>query len=145
MMVAHADLRQSMNPRERTLEVFRQKAETGSNEALLAALADDVRWTIPGSCSASRLYEGRADLVDNILTPLGRRLEGKVRSHVHEVLDAGETIIVRWRGESRTLWGEPYENEYCWHLTWSGDRIVRVVAYLDTLLLERVMSHELSP
>ncbi len=129
--------------RERTLEIFRLKADTGGNEALLAALDDGVRWTIPGSCSASRTYEGKADLVEGILAPLGRRLEGAVRSRVHEVLEAGDTIIVRWRGEGRTLWGEAYENEYCWHLTWKDGRIVRVVAYLDTLLLERVMSHEL--
>jgi ketosteroid isomerase-like protein len=127
---------------ERTLEIFRLKAETGGNEALLAALDDDVRWTIPGSCCASRTYEGKADLVEGILAPLGRRLEGAVRSRVHEVLDAGDTIIVRWRGEGRTTWGEPYENEYCWHLTWNAGRIVRVVAYLDTLLLEHVMSRE---
>ena len=101
--------------RERTLEIFRLKADTGGNEALLAALDDGVRWTIPGSCSASRTYEGKADLVEGILAPLGRRLEGAVRSRVHEVLEAGDTIIVRWRGEGRTLWGEAYENEYCWH------------------------------
>jgi len=132
-----------MTPLERTREIFRQKAETGSNEALLAALDDDVRWTIAGSGCASRLYEGKVDLVEGILAPLARRLTGSVRSQVHEMLDAGDTIIVRWRGASQTLWGDPYENEYCWHLTWKAGRIVRVVAYIDTLLLERVMSHEL--
>jgi ketosteroid isomerase-like protein len=132
-----------MTNHEHTLEIFRIKAETGSNEALLAALDADVLWTITGSGCASRTYHGKADLVDHILAPLARRLEGTVRSRVEEVLDAGDTVIVRWTGESRTLWGEPYENEYCWLLTWDRGRIVRVVAYLDTLLLERVMTHEL--
>jgi ketosteroid isomerase-like protein len=132
-----------MNNHERTLESFRRKAETGSNEALLAALDDEVRWTLTGSCGVSRTYEGKADLVDNLLAPLAQRLEGAIRSQVEEVLDAGDTLIVRWRGDGRTLWGEPYENEYCWHLTWEAGRIVRVVAYLDTLLLERVMLHEM--
>jgi hypothetical protein len=127
-------------PRERTLAIFASKAETGSNEALLAALADDVQWTIAGSSRLSRTYRSKADLLTHALEPLGRRLDGAVRSHVEEVLEAGDTVVVRWRGEARTKWGEGYDNDYCWILTWSGDRIVRVVAYLDTLLLERVMT-----
>jgi hypothetical protein len=59
---------------DRPLEIFRQKADPGSNEALLEALADDVCWTIPGTCRcrASRTYHGRADLVDSILATPGR-------------------------------------------------------------------------
>lgn len=125
---------------QRTREIFDLKTRTGSNERLLAALADDARWTIAGSSCMSRLYESKADLVDHCLEPLGRRLRGKVRAKVDELLDAGDTVIVRWKGESETLWGERYDNDYCWVLSWAGGRIVRVVAYLDTLLLERVMT-----
>jgi hypothetical protein len=130
-----------MTPLERTRAIFELKSRTGSNELLYAALADDVQWTIAGSCRASRLYRGKADLIGNILEPLGRRLEGKVRSRVDEILDAGDTAIVRWRGEAQTRWGERYDNDYCWVLHWAEGRIVRAEAYLDTLLLERVMAH----
>jgi hypothetical protein len=47
-------------------------------------------------------------------TVFSRRLAGAVRSEVQEVLDAGNTIIVRWRGKGRTLWDEPCENECSW-------------------------------
>jgi len=130
-----------MTPLERTREIFDLKTRTGSNERLYAALADDVQWTIAGSCRASRLYRSKIDLLGNILEPLGRRLAGPVRSRVDEILIAGDTAIVRWRGEAETKWGKRYDNDYCWVLHWSGDRIVRVEAYLDTLLLERVMAH----
>lgn len=126
---------------ERTREIFELKARTGSNQRLLAALAGDALWTIAGSCRMSRTYHSKADLLEHCLEPLGRRLRGKVRARVDELLDAGETVIVRWRGESETTWGERYDNDYCWVLTWAQGRIVRVVAYLDTLLLERVMAH----
>ena len=126
---------------QRTQRIFELKSETGSNKALLDALADDVRWTIAGSGWAAGTYT-KSELIDNVLTPLGDRLKGTVHSHVDEMLDAGDTIIVRWRGESETTWGEPYNNDYCWLLTWSGDRITRVVAHIDTLLLERIMTHE---
>jgi uncharacterized protein len=126
---------------DRTREIFELKTRTGSNERLLAALADDARWTIAGSCRASRLYPSKADLLENCLEPLGRRLRGAVRSRVDEIFDAGVTTIVRWRGEAETTWGERYDNDYCWVLTWEQGRIVRVIAYLDTLLLERVMTH----
>jgi hypothetical protein len=125
---------------ERTRAIFELKSRTGSNELLLDALADDARWTIAGSSCLSRCYEGKSDLVENCLEPLGRRLRGKVRAKLEELLDAGDTLIARWKGESETLWGERYDNDYCWVLTWQGGRIVRVVAYLDTLLLERVMT-----
>jgi ketosteroid isomerase-like protein len=128
-------------PLERTREIFELKIRTGSNERLLAALADDASWTIAGSSRMSRTYRGKADLLENCLEPLGRRLAGKVRAKVEEMLDAGDVIAVRWKGESATTWGERYDNDYCWVLTWQRDRIVRVVAYLDTLLLERVMAH----
>ena len=36
-----------MTNHERTLEIFQLKTDTGGNEALLAALDDGVRWTIP--------------------------------------------------------------------------------------------------
>jgi ketosteroid isomerase-like protein len=135
------DSRGVMTNLERTREIFELKTRTGSNERLLAALADDARWTIAGSCRASRLYHGKSDLLENCLEPLGRRLRGAVRSRVAEILDSGETTIVRWRGEAETKWGERYDNDYCWVLGWAEGRIVRVVAYLDTLLLERVMAH----
>ncbi len=129
---------------EHTRRIFDAKASSGSNSALLDALHDDVRWTITGSSRASRTYEGKGDLVRGILDPLARRLDGPVRSHVEEILEAGDTMIVRWRGESRTLWGEPYRNDYCWLLTWADGKVVRVIAYIDTLLLECVLAHELT-
>jgi ketosteroid isomerase-like protein len=130
-----------MTPLERTREIFELKTRTGSNERLYSALADDVQWTIAGSCRASRCYRGKADLIGNILEPLGRRLAGKVRSRVDEILMAGDTAVVRWRGEAETRWGERYDNDYCWVLHWQDGRIARVEAYLDTLLLERVLAH----
>ena len=127
--------------RQRVAEAFAIKAETGSNDALLALCADDMSWTIAGSGALCRTYTSKADFVDNCLAVLGRRLAGPITAEVEQILADGDTVVVRWRGTGRTTWGSPYENQYCWVFEFEGDLIERATAYIDTLLLDRTMSH----
>jgi ketosteroid isomerase-like protein len=132
----------SSNPAlDRVVRIFEHKAVAGSNELLLESLADDMRWTIAGSSCLSRTYEGKGDFVDNCLGALSGRVRPGIRCHVQSIQAAGDDVVVRWKGEAQTVWGEPYHNDYCWIVSFRGDRIHEVTAYVDTLLVEQVMTH----
>ena len=128
-------------PRERAAQAFDVKARTGSNQAVMDLCAEDVEWTIHGSGALCRTYHGKADFVDNCLAVLGARIDGSITARVDSILTDGDTVIVFWRGKGRTTWGDPYENDYCWVFHFEGEVARRVDAYIDTLLLDRTMSH----
>ncbi len=41
-----------------------------------------------------------------------------------------------------TISGQPYHNQYCWIIKTDKEKITSITAYLDTLLLERVINQE---
>jgi len=129
--------------RRAILDAFALKAENGSNQALIDLFADDLVWTIQGSGALCRRYESRDDFVDNCLKVLGARIDGTIRSEVNHCLAEGDRVVLLWKGSGRTIWGEPYDNDYCWIFRFQEGRIVEGMAYIDTHLLDRVMNHPL--
>ena len=125
-------------------EIFRQKTETGTNGPLLAAMEPDAVWTQTGSSRFSRDYQGPEDFRKNCLELVTKQLAGGNKSHLRDIRAVEDQVIVQWKGESQTHAGTRYDNEYCWIFTMNEGRITRVVAYLDTLLLEKVMDESAS-
>jgi len=125
------------------LDAFAVKAETGSNQALIDLFAEDLVWTIQGSGALCRRYESREDFVENCLKVLGARIDGSIRSEVKYCLAEDDRVVLLWKGSGRTIWGEPYDNDYCWIFRFQEGRIVEGMAYIDTHLLDRVMRHPL--
>ena len=120
-------------------EIFRQKTETGTNAPLLAAMEPDAVWTLTGSSRFSRDYQGPEDFRENCLELVTGQLAGVNKSHLRDIHAVDDRVFVQWKGESQTRAGTRYDNEYCWIFTMKEGRIIRVVAYLDTFLLEKVM------
>ena len=120
-------------------EIFRRKAETGTNEPLLTAMEPDAVWTVTGTSRMSRDYQGPDDLQDNCLKVLARHLAGGNKAHLQDIRAVEDKVFVQWKGESETHAGTRYDNDYCWVFTMKEGRITRVVAYLDTFLLETVL------
>jgi ketosteroid isomerase-like protein/5-carboxymethyl-2-hydroxymuconate isomerase len=131
------------SPRERVAQAFAIKASTGSNQAIMDLCATDIQWTIHGSGALCRTYTSKADFVDNCLSVLGQRIDGSITAQVDQIIDQGDTVVVLWKGSGRTTWGEPYNNDYCWIFHFEGNLVPRADAYIDTHLLDRVMSHPL--
>ncbi|MCH2170712.1 nuclear transport factor 2 family protein [Myxococcota bacterium] len=130
--------------RRAILDAFEVKAETGSNQALIDLFAEEMVWTIHGSGALCRRYEGRDDFVHNCLEVLGERIEGRIHSEVEHCLAEGDTVVLLWKGRGRTVWGERYDNEYCWIFRFSSGKIVEGRAYIDTHLLDRTMRYPIS-
>lgn len=121
--------------RKQTIRDVFKGVAAGDAEPLMNMLHDDVSWTIIGSTRFSGTYEGKADLVERLLGPLGELVDGHLHITPENVLADGDYVVVQGHGESRTKAGGTYNNTYCWVYRWSGDKVVQVTEYLDTEVL----------
>ena len=114
-------------------EIFAE-LEQGNPRPFADALADDVRWTTPGSSIWSRTFEGKPAVLDGLLGPVRAQLVERVRLTVQRILADGDHVVVEARGRATTKTGKPYNNEYCFLYRLAGGKIVAVTEYLDTEL-----------
>ena len=115
-------------------DVFEAMAE-GDSRPLVAALADDVRWTLTGSTPFSRTYEGKADVLDKLLGPLREQIDGRLRLRAVNIVGEGDTVVVEARGEAVTKRGKPYNNSYCMVFRLEGGRVRALTEYMDSALV----------
>jgi nitroreductase len=58
---------------------------------------------------------------------------------VDEILQDGDTVIVRWHGETDTKAGGTYKNQYCWVMRLQGGKFTEIISYLDTLAVAKLL------
>ena len=98
------------------------------------ALADDVRWTTPGSSVWSRTFVGKQAVLNDLLGMVRAQLVERVRLNVQRILTDDDHVVVQAEGRATTKKGKPYNNAYCFLYRIAGDKIVEVTEYLDTEL-----------
>ncbi|MDD4994017.1 MAG: nuclear transport factor 2 family protein [Paludibacter sp.] len=127
------------NPAHRkqlVLDGFKKWADgTGS---VFDLLDDNVVWTISGSAPLSKTYHSKKQLIDEVLAPLNERLSKKIVPSVRSTYVDGNTVIVIWDGSASRLDGSPYNVSYAWFMTFTGEKVVRVTAFLDTIDFKEV-------
>ena len=109
--------------------------EGGEPAPFIGILGDDVRWTISGTTSWSRTYEGKAAVLDELLGPLRTRLTTMIKVTVTRILADEDSVVVEARGEATTKGGKPYNNSYCWIFQLHGGKVRAITEYLDTELV----------
>lgn len=113
------------------------RAGTGS---VFDLLHEDVVWTVAGDSPVSGTYRGKADFMDNAVAPITARLATPIVPQVEHLVADGDAVVAVWRGVARARDGNAYTNHYAWHMVFDDHgRIVRVVAFLDTWALARLM------
>lgn len=118
------------------LDGFQKWAD--STGSIFDLLDDNVVWTISGSAPLSKTYHSKKQLIDEVLTPLNKRLSKKIIPSVRSAYVDGNTVIVIWNGVATRLDGSPYNVSYAWFMTFEGEKIVRVTAFLDTIDFKEV-------
>jgi len=103
---------------------------------------ESVVWTVTGSTPLSGVYRSKAEVMEGLIVPIGRKLTGKVQAVLHAVLADGDRVAVEWSGTASRTSGKPYNQTYCWVLRLAGGRIVEVTAYVDTQLLAEAWADE---
>jgi hypothetical protein len=85
-------------------------------------LSGDMQWTITGTSPLSKTYVGKKQFMDEVIQPLNARLYAD-----------GNWVAALWEGEATAKDGKPYNVTYCWHMQLRDGKIVRVIAFLDTM------------
>lgn len=112
---------------------------SGDGRAFVSMMSDDVRWHIIGSTSWSRSFEGRASVINDLLRPLSAEFDGPNIVVASRFIGTGRVIAVEGENRSVTKRGEHYPNRYCWVFTFKDRKVVEIVEYCDTALIERVL------
>jgi ketosteroid isomerase-like protein len=109
----------------------------GNGEALLDALDDNIQWTVTGTTSISKTYNGKQEVIADFLGPFGEAIDGHIHITPDNFIADGDYVALQGRGESRTKTGVDYNNTYCWVYKFKDGKIVSIVEYLDTELVTK--------
>lgn len=112
----------------------------GDGSLFVAAMADDFRWVLEGSTAWSGTYEGKTAVRDRLLGPLFAQFATRYRNHPEKIMVDGDHVVVLCRGEVETLGGNRYDNSYCYVIRMANGKMAELREYLDTALVDRVLS-----
>ena len=113
--------------------IFAELAQN-NRRPFVDALADDVRWSTPGSSVWSRTFTGKQAVLNDLLAMVHAQLVERVRLTVHRILADGDHVVMQATGRATTKKGKPYNNAYCFLFRIAGDKIAEVTEYIDTEL-----------
>ena len=99
----------------------------------------NVEWQVAGNSPVSGRYSGREAFLAEAVQPITARLSTPISPDVKHVIAQGDAVVVIWDGVATAQDGSPYRNSYAWHMQLRDDRIVRVIAFLDTWTLDQLM------
>src|SRR5918996_2959657 len=115
-------------------QIFSELSQ-GNSQPLVAAMAPDVSWTVPGTTSWSGRYEGRDAVQQDLLGPLVAQFADQYTSHPSRFVAEGDLVVVETEGRVTTKRGLPYDNVYCFVIRLGDGMIREIVEYCDTALV----------
>ncbi len=118
--------------------VFAELAE-GNGQPFMDALANDARWTVIGSSPWSRSYEGKREIIDELMRPLFRQLSDQYKARATRIVAEDDVVVVEARGEVMTKSGRPYNQTYCYVFLLANGEVRELTEYLDTDLVNHVL------
>lgn len=127
-----------MTNKERLQRAFAALAD-GNGALFRDALADDVAWTLTGTTRWSRTYRGKRAVLDELLAPLFARFADRYTATATRLIAEDDLVVVEAHGRVTTVDGRPYHNRYCYVCRFRDGRIVELVEYMDTALVDAVL------
>ncbi|WP_103350029.1 nuclear transport factor 2 family protein [Amycolatopsis sp. CA-128772] len=112
----------------------------GDIRPLLAAMADDVTWTVSGHNSWSGSFAGKDSVRRDLLGPLGDQFEGTYTSTASRFVAEDDVVVVETQGSVATKTGQRYDNKYCFVFRLEDGRIREITEYMDTQLVAEVLT-----
>jgi uncharacterized protein len=113
--------------------------DTGKSDVFFTHVSDDVDWTVMGTHPLAGNYRNKKDFIRSTFERLNRVLKDKTRLRITDVHVCGEVAVVELEALSEALNGMPFDNRYCWVVFFSDNQIVRVRAYLDSALVQKLI------
>jgi len=101
--------------------------------------SDEFLWTIKGTSILSGTYTNKEIFFATVIERLNKVLLPGWKMHIlHHYVDQ-DTLIVEMRGEVKAKNGQDYNNDYCWIFKFKLNKIVRLTAYYDSLLVNKTL------
>jgi ketosteroid isomerase-like protein len=119
--------------------VFDELAK-GNGRPFREAMGDDFTWTIIGSTSWSRAYEGKDAVLNELLTPLFSQFAGQYTNTASRFIAEGDHVVVECRGRVMTKTGKPYNNTYCYVCRLADGKLRELTEYGDTELVATALA-----
>ena len=117
----------------------------GNSKPFVEHLAGDVRWTITGTTKWSKTFQGKQDVLTDLLEPLRSQFAVPYKATAHRIIADGEHVVVEGRGCVTTKAGLPYNNAYCWVYRIAEGKIKEITEYLDTELVTAALGQPGEP
>jgi ketosteroid isomerase-like protein len=122
------------------VETIFAELATGNGAPFRAAMADDFCWSIIGSTSWSRTFQGRLAVEQELLRPLLAQFKDRYTNTADRILADGDHVVVQCRGRVTTVRDKPYNNTYCWVIRMADGKIRELTEYCDTALIETALA-----
>ena len=135
-----------MNTTESNRNLVREafsRWEAGDFSPVLDLMAEDLEWTIIGTTAISGTYTSRQAFQDVVGNMLRKAFKSPIRPTVHKVIADGSDVAVLFESHAETHDGPDYDQVYCWAMEVVDGRIRRGTAYLDTAMIDAVVSPHL--
>jgi ketosteroid isomerase-like protein len=111
----------------------------GQGEGFWRLLSDDAQWTIAGTSLLAGTYT-RSRFVEEALRPIGARLAQPITPTVQSIVADDDMVVVLWKGHATARDGQPYDNQYSWHLRFRDGAIVEATAFFDGATLDDLLA-----
>lgn len=103
-------------------------------------LADDAVWTITGNSLASKTYNNREAFLSEVIRPFNARMSERLKPKITRIYEDRGTVIVLFDASGTAEGGKPYTNTYAWFLDMHGGKIVKSIAFFDTVAFNDLWS-----
>jgi ketosteroid isomerase-like protein len=128
----------------RTVKDFFAAMDKGDGEALLALVAEDIEWIIPGKdWPLAGTYRGRAGLARLLKTASGSM---ETSTEPREFVAQGDRVLVVGFASGKVkATDKPFEDDWVFAITVRDGKLTRVREYVDTQALARAAETETAP
>ena len=104
-------------------------------------MADDVCWKVMGTHPLAGTYNSKQDFLAHTFVRLNKILKEGVVLKVIDIIVQRDTAAVEMESRATDLNGMPFNNTYCRVIMFKKDIIIKVCAYVDSALVQKVI-HE---
>lgn len=112
----------------------------GNGKPFVAALSDDIVWTMHGDTAWSGSYAGKDAVLGQLFAPLFAQFETRYKNRALRIMAEDDIVVVECRGEVRTKAGRAYNNRYCYVCRMRDGLICELTEYMDTKLVSEALA-----
>lgn len=126
---------QNMSINEHTVRTIFAGLEHGHGDTFFEHVADDVDWTVMGTHPLAGHYASKAAFKAGTFSKLAKVIPDGAQLSVTGVIVAGDVAVVELASGATARNGMRFDNHYCWVVYFEGGIIVKVRAYLDSVMV----------